>query len=74
MGKEKAGQYAAANEGAIDFIEKLVQEKQIDCDFSGSRLMSIPRRSNISSKLKTRSKQRPASASMPTYVSNCPAV
>ncbi|NLY38847.1 MAG: FAD-dependent oxidoreductase [Firmicutes bacterium] len=34
MGKEKAGQYAAANEGAIDFIEKLVQEKQIDCDFS----------------------------------------
>ena len=34
MGKEKAGQYAAANEGAIDFIEKLVQEKQIACDFS----------------------------------------
>ena len=34
MGKEKAGQYAAANDGAIDFIEKLVNEKKIDCDFS----------------------------------------
>lgn len=33
MGKEKAKQYADANEYAIKFIEKLIYEKHIDCDF-----------------------------------------
>lgn len=32
--EEKAKQYANANEAAIDFIANLVQEKDIDCDFS----------------------------------------
>ena len=34
MGIEKAKQYADANEGAIDFIETIVKEYDIDCDFS----------------------------------------
>lgn len=34
LGREKAQQYADANEYAIDFIEELVREKKIDCDFS----------------------------------------
>ncbi|UNC91360.1 FAD-dependent oxidoreductase [Candidatus Contubernalis alkaliaceticus] len=34
LGKEKAQQYADANEYAIAFIEGLINEKQIDCDFS----------------------------------------
>lgn len=34
MGKEKAQQYADANEYAINFIEELIKEKGIDCDFS----------------------------------------
>ncbi len=34
LGKEKAQQYADANEHAINFIEDLINEKQIDCDFS----------------------------------------
>lgn len=34
LGKEKARQYAEANEHAIAFIEKLIHEKQIPCDFS----------------------------------------
>ncbi|PJI06789.1 MULTISPECIES: FAD-dependent oxidoreductase [Clostridium] len=33
MGKEKAKQYADANEGAIDFIENMVKKYDIDCDF-----------------------------------------
>ncbi len=33
-GKEKAQQYAEANEYAIKFIEELVGDKKIDCDFS----------------------------------------
>jgi glycine/D-amino acid oxidase-like deaminating enzyme/nitrite reductase/ring-hydroxylating ferredoxin subunit len=33
FGKEKAGQYAQANESAIHFISNLVKEKKIDCDF-----------------------------------------
>ena len=34
FGKEKAQQYADANEYAINFIEELIKDKQIDCDFS----------------------------------------
>ncbi len=34
FGKEKAQQYANANESAITFIEEIVKEKNIDCDFS----------------------------------------
>ncbi|WP_083762843.1 FAD-dependent oxidoreductase [Natranaerobius thermophilus] len=34
LGKEKAEIYAGANEFAIDFVENLINEKQIDCDFS----------------------------------------
>lgn len=34
LGKEKAQQYADANEYAITFIEQLINEKKIDCDFS----------------------------------------
>ena len=34
LGKEKAQQYTDANEHAISFIEGMVNEKQIDCDFS----------------------------------------
>ncbi len=34
LGKEKAQQYADANEHAINFIEELINEQQIDCDFS----------------------------------------
>ncbi|APC41241.1 FAD-dependent oxidoreductase [Clostridium estertheticum] len=33
MGIKKAKQYADANEGAIDFIENMVKEYDIDCDF-----------------------------------------
>ena len=33
IGFEKAKQYADANEGAIDFIEKMVKQYNIDCDF-----------------------------------------
>jgi len=33
MGIEKAKQYADANEGAIDFIENMVNKYNIDCDF-----------------------------------------
>jgi glycine/D-amino acid oxidase-like deaminating enzyme/nitrite reductase/ring-hydroxylating ferredoxin subunit len=33
MGSEKAKQYADANEGAIDFIENMVNKYSIDCDF-----------------------------------------
>lgn len=35
FGEEKARQYADANEYAIHFIENLVKEKNIDCDFVG---------------------------------------
>lgn len=34
LGKEKAQQYAQANEHAINFIEELIVKKKIDCDFS----------------------------------------
>lgn len=34
MGEEKARQYAEANESAIDLVAKLVEQEQIDCDFS----------------------------------------
>ena len=34
QGREKAQQYADANEKAISFIENLVNTKKIDCDFS----------------------------------------
>ncbi len=34
VGKERAEQYAQANEYAIRFIENLIMEKHIDCDFS----------------------------------------
>ncbi|NLZ39139.1 MAG: FAD-dependent oxidoreductase [Firmicutes bacterium] len=34
MGMEAAQQYAAANEQAIREIEAIIQEKEIDCDFS----------------------------------------
>ncbi|RQD75476.1 MAG: FAD-dependent oxidoreductase [Candidatus Syntrophonatronum acetioxidans] len=34
LGKERAQQYAEANEYAINFIEEIVKEKKIDCDFS----------------------------------------
>ncbi len=34
MGQEKAQQYAEANEQAINFVEQLVQEREIECDFS----------------------------------------
>lgn len=34
LGRERAQQYALANEYAIGFIENLVREKGIDCDFS----------------------------------------
>lgn len=34
MGLEKAQQYAEANESAIHFIAKLIEEEEIDCDFS----------------------------------------
>ncbi len=34
LGLEKAQQYADANESAISFIEKLITEKKIECDFS----------------------------------------
>jgi glycine/D-amino acid oxidase-like deaminating enzyme/nitrite reductase/ring-hydroxylating ferredoxin subunit len=34
MGEERARQYAEANESAIDFIKKIIEEKNIDCDFS----------------------------------------
>lgn len=34
MGQEKAKQYAEANEAALHFVAKLVEEQQIDCDFS----------------------------------------
>lgn len=33
MGFDKAKQYADANEGAIDFIENMVNKYNIDCDF-----------------------------------------
>ncbi len=33
MGKEKAQKYADANEFAINFIENIVNEYSIDCDF-----------------------------------------
>jgi glycine/D-amino acid oxidase-like deaminating enzyme/nitrite reductase/ring-hydroxylating ferredoxin subunit len=33
MGIDKAKQYADANEGAIDFIENMVEKLKIDCDF-----------------------------------------
>lgn len=33
VGNEKARQYADANEGAIDFIESMVNKYNIDCDF-----------------------------------------
>lgn len=33
MGMEKAQQYADANQSAIDMIESIVKEKNIDCDF-----------------------------------------
>jgi glycine/D-amino acid oxidase-like deaminating enzyme/nitrite reductase/ring-hydroxylating ferredoxin subunit len=33
MGIEKAKQYADANEGAIDFIENMIKEYNVDCDF-----------------------------------------
>lgn len=33
-GTEKAKQYAEANESAIKFISNIINEKQIDCDFS----------------------------------------
>ncbi|SDG27599.1 hypothetical protein [Desulfosporosinus hippei] len=34
MGLEKAKQYADANETAIKFVAKLIEEKKIKCDFS----------------------------------------
>ncbi len=34
LGMEKARQYAEANEYAINFLEELIREKEIDCDFS----------------------------------------
>jgi glycine/D-amino acid oxidase-like deaminating enzyme/nitrite reductase/ring-hydroxylating ferredoxin subunit len=34
LGEEKARLYAEANEYAIDFVEQLINEKNIDCDFS----------------------------------------
>lgn len=34
MGEEKARQYAEANETAVRFIAQLIEEKNIDCDFS----------------------------------------
>ncbi|KGK87802.1 (2Fe-2S)-binding protein [Desulfosporosinus sp. HMP52] len=34
MGSERAKQYANANETAIKFVAKLIEEKKIDCDFS----------------------------------------
>lgn len=34
MGEEKARQYAVANETAIGFVAKLVEQEKIDCDFS----------------------------------------
>ncbi|MFY9113848.1 MAG: FAD-dependent oxidoreductase [Dethiobacteria bacterium] len=34
LGRDKAQQYAEANEYAITFIEELVKKKKIDCDFS----------------------------------------
>ncbi len=34
FGKEKAEQYADANEHAINFVEQVINDKQIDCDFS----------------------------------------
>lgn len=34
FGEEKALQYKEANENAIEFIRKLVHDKNIDCDFS----------------------------------------
>ena len=33
LGSKKAEQYARANENAIDEYEKLIREKEIDCDF-----------------------------------------
>lgn len=33
MGREKAKQYADANEDAIDFVEDMVKKYNIDCDF-----------------------------------------
>ncbi len=33
LGSKKAEQYAQANENAIDEYEKLIREKEIDCDF-----------------------------------------
>lgn len=34
LGKERARQYAEANEYAINFIEEIIKKKKIDCDFS----------------------------------------
>ncbi|MDP4092977.1 MAG: FAD-binding oxidoreductase, partial [Bacillota bacterium] len=34
FGMEKAKQYAEANETAISFINKIIEENEIDCDFS----------------------------------------
>lgn len=34
LGQEKIKQYAEANESALHFVAKLVEEQQIDCDFS----------------------------------------
>ena len=34
MGAEKARQYAEANENAIKFVARLIEEKKIECDFS----------------------------------------
>ncbi len=34
LGMDRARQYAEANQSAIDFIENLITEKKIDCDFS----------------------------------------
>ncbi len=33
VGEERAQQYAHANQSAIDFIERIVRENNIDCDF-----------------------------------------
>lgn len=33
MGKERAAQYAMANEAAIDVFRRIIHEKHIDCDF-----------------------------------------
>lgn len=33
VGEERAGQYAQANQAAIDFIENTIRENNIDCDF-----------------------------------------